>query len=200
MPDNATGKPEDEDRLVALLKEGNQAAFRLLIRTHQSKIYSTAYGITLDREESLDIAQEVFLRVHQKIDTFRGESSLSTWLHRITVNLCLNWKRRWARRFRWRHQPLERNEGGDYAELGTSDTAPETLYEKKELQDIVWRHLKKLPEEARAVLVLKEIEGLSYDDIARTLNIKTGTVSSRLFYAREKLRKGLEKSLNEEKK
>lgn len=199
MPDNATGKPEDEDRLVALLKEGNQAAFRLLIRTHQSKIYSTAYGITLDREESLDIVQEVFLRVHQKIDTFRAESSLSTWLHRITVNLCLNWKRRWTRRLRWRHRPLERNEGGDYPELGTSDTAPETLYEQKELKDTLWRHLKKLPEEARAVLVLKEIEGLSYDEIARTLNIKTGTVSSRLFYAREKLRKGLEKSLDEEK-
>ena len=114
------------------------AAFRLLIRTYQSKLYSIAYGITLDREESLDIVQDVFLKVHQKIHTFREESSLSTWLHRITVNLCLNWKRRWTRRFRWHHQPLERQEGGDYPQLGTSDAVPETLYEKKELKEIVF--------------------------------------------------------------
>jgi RNA polymerase sigma-70 factor (ECF subfamily) len=194
-----TRNQEDENRLVALLKEGDQTAFRLLIRKYQSKLYSIAYGITLDREESLDIVQDVFLKVHEKIHTFRAESSLATWLHRITVNLCLNWKRRWARRFRWHHQPLEHEDGGDYPELGTSDTAPETLYEQKELKDILWNQLKKLPHEARAVFVLKEMEGLSYDEIAGVLNIKTGTVSSRLFYAREKLRKGLKKTLGEEK-
>jgi RNA polymerase sigma-70 factor (ECF subfamily) len=195
VPNTLSKKPEDEARLVALLKAGDETAFRLLIRKYQSKLYSIAYGITLDREESLDVVQDVFLKVYQKIHSFRGESSLSTWLHRITVNMCLNWKRRWMRRFKWHHQPLEREEGGDYSELGTTETLPGTLYEQKELKEILWEQLKDLPEEARAVFVLKEIEGLSYDEIAKTLRIKTGTVSSRLFYARKKLRKGLKKVL-----
>jgi RNA polymerase sigma-70 factor (ECF subfamily) len=195
VPNTLSKKPEDEARLVALLKAGDETAFRLLIRKYQSKLYSIAYGITLDREESLDVVQDVFLKVYQKIHSFRGESSLSTWLHRITVNMCLNWKRRWMRRFKWHHQPLEREEGGAYSELGTTETLPGTLYEQKELKEILWEQLKDLPEEARAVFVLKEIEGLSYDEIAKTLRIKTGTVSSRLFYARKKLRKGLKKVL-----
>ena len=187
--------PTDETKLVALLKAGDEQAFRILIRQYQSKLYSIAYGITLDREESLDIVQDVFLKVYQKIHAFREESSLSTWLHRITVNMCLNWKRRWMRRFKWHHQPLEKEAGGDYPELGTTETVPETLYEQKELQKILWEQLKGLPEEARAVFVLKEMEGLSYDDIAKILKIKTGTVSSRLFYARKKLKKGLQNIL-----
>jgi RNA polymerase sigma-70 factor (ECF subfamily) len=195
VPNTLSKKPEDEARLVALLKAGDETAFRLLIRKYQSKLYSIAYGITLDREESLDVVQDVFLKVYQKIHSFRGESSLSTWLHRITVNMCLNWKRRWMRRFKWHHQPLEREEGGAYSELGTTETLPGKLYEQKELKEILWEQLKDLPEEARAVFVLKEIEGLSYDEIAKTLRIKTGTVSSRLFYARKKLRKGLKKVL-----
>ena len=197
VPDIVTKKPEDEKRFIALLKEGDEAAFRLLIRKYQSKIYSIAYGITLDREESLDIVQDVFIKVYQKIHLFREESSLSTWLHRITVNLCLNWKRRWLRRFKWHHQPLEIEDGGDYPELGTVEDLPETLYEQKELKKLLWEQLKELPEEARAVFVLKEMEGLSYDEIAETLRIKTGTVSSRLFYARKKLRKGFKKALED---
>ena len=185
----------DETILVRLLKQRHEEAFRALIRRYQSKLFSIAYGITLNREESLDIVQEVFLKVHQNIHTFREESKLSTWLHRITVNACLNWKRKWKRRFRWHHQPIERDEAGDRPELGTDEYYPETLYQRKEFEKILWERLRELPEEARVVFVLKEVEGLSYDEIAKTLNIKTGTVSSRLFYARKKLRKSLKEYL-----
>jgi RNA polymerase sigma-70 factor (ECF subfamily) len=185
----------DETILVRLLKQRHEEAFRVLIRRYQSKLFSIAYGITLHREESLDIVQEVFLKVHQNIHTFREESKLSTWLHRITVNACLNWKRKWKRRFRWHHQPIERDEAGDRPELGTDEYYPETLYQRKEFEKILWKRLRELPEEARVVFVLKEVEGLSYDEIAKTLNIKTGTVSSRLFYARKKLRKSLQEYL-----
>ena len=185
----------DETILVRLLKQRHEEAFRVLIRRYQSKLFSIAYGITLNREESLDIVQEVFLKVHQNIHTFREESKLSTWLHRITVNACLNWKRKWKRRFRWHHQPIERDEAGDRPELGTDEYYPETLYQRKEFEKILWERLRELPEEARVVFVLKEVEGLSYDEIAKTLNIKTGTVSSRLFYARKKLRKSLKEYL-----
>jgi len=188
----------DEGRLVSLLRQGEEGAFRVLVRHYQDKVFSIAYGITLDREESLDIAQEVFLKVYKNIHTFKGEAKLSTWLHRITINQCRNWQRRWKRRFRWHHQPFERDEAGDYPELGTDDDTPGVLYEEKELGRVLRERLKELPEEARVVFVLKEVEGLSYEEIARTLNTKRGTVSSRLFYARERLKKSLQKYLDED--
>ncbi len=172
----------------------------MLIQQYQDKLFSIAYGITLDREESLDIVQEVFLKVFQKIHTFREESRLSTWLHRITVNLCLNWQRRWKRRFRWHHQPLQREGATDRPELATNDDYAEALSERKEFEKVLWEGLKALSEEARAVFVLKEVEGLSYDEIAKTLKIKKGTVSSRLFYARKTLRGFLRPYLEEGEK
>ena len=189
----------DEDRLVSLLQQGDEGAFRVLVRQYQDKTFRIAYAITLDREESRDIVQEVFLKVHQKIKTFKGEAKLSTWLHRITINQCLNWQRRWKRRFRWHHQPLERDESGDYPELGTDDETPVVLCHEKEFEMMFQEKLRGLPDEARAVFVLKEVEGLSYDEIARVLNIKRGTVSSRLFYARQSMKEALQKYLDEAK-
>lgn len=190
----------DERRLVSLLKQGHEEAFSVLLKRYQAKVFGIAYGITLDREESLEIVQEVFLKVYRKIHTFREEAGLSTWIHRITINQCLNWQRKWKRRFRWQHQPIERDEAGDYPELGTDAHCPEMLIQKKELGKIFREGLRDLPEEAKAVFVLKEVEGLSYDEIAKVLNIKRGTVSSRLFYARQRLKESLKKYLDEEDK
>jgi RNA polymerase sigma-70 factor (ECF subfamily) len=182
----------DENKLVLHLKQGDEEAFRLLIQQYREKLYNIAYGITLDREDSLDIVQDVFLKVHQNIRKFRGTSKLSTWLYRITVNQSLNWKRRWKRRFRWHHRPLETDDSLDYPELGTDEYYPEKLYQNKEFEKSFREKLRELPEDARAVFVLKEIEGLSYGEIAKTLKLKRGTVSSRLFYARQKLKESLE--------
>lgn len=187
----------DEDRLVALLKQGHEGAFRVLVRQYQDKLFGIAYGITMEREESLDIVQDVFFKVSRHIHTFQGKAKLSTWLRRITINECLNWQRRWKRRLRWHHQPLERDDAGDCPELATNKYSPGALFQEKELEKLFWERLKKLPEEARAVFVLKEVEGLSYDEIAGILKIKRGTVSSRLFYARENLRKSLKEYLSE---
>ncbi|MCP4664759.1 MAG: sigma-70 family RNA polymerase sigma factor [Deltaproteobacteria bacterium] len=184
--------------MKSLLKQGHEEAFRVLVRRYQKKLFGIAYGITLDREESLEIVQEVFLKVFQKIHSFRGESSLSTWLHRITVNHCLNWQRRWKRRLKWRHQPLEREDGADYPELGSDEESPHSLYQGKEVERIFKEKLSGLPEEARTVFVLKELEGLSYDEIAKTLKIKRGTVSSRLFYARKRLKESLSNYMDED--
>lgn len=186
----------DEDRLVSLLKNGDEGAFRVLVRQYQGRLFAIAYGITLDREESLDIVQEVFFKVYQRIHTFREKAKLSTWLRRITINQSLNLRRRWKRRFRWHHQSIETNESGDCPELGADDCTPGVLYQEKELKTIFRQKLKGLPAEARAVFVLKEVEGLSYDEIASALDIKRGTVSSRLFYVRERLRKSLKKYLD----
>jgi len=181
----------DDARLIPLLKKGDEEAFKILVRQYRERLFRVAYGITLDREEALEIVQDVFLKVYENIHKFREESKLSVWLRRITVNLSLNWKRRWKRRFRWQHQPLEDDEKGDYPELGTDEYHPGRLYQKKELENLLWKNLKALPEDARTVFILRESEGLSYDEIADALNIKRGTVSSRLFYARQKLKESL---------
>jgi RNA polymerase sigma-70 factor (ECF subfamily) len=181
----------DMKELVCLLKEGKEEGFRLLVRRYRARLLKIAYSITLDREESLDIVQEVFLKVYKHIGAFRGESRLSTWLHRMTVNECLNWRRRWKRRFRWHHESIDEKGRGDHSALGARDHDPQVLYQKREMKEALWTALRELPVEARAVFALRELQGLSYDEIAMALNIKRGTVSSRLFHARKRLRQGL---------
>lgn len=181
----------DDDRLVPALKEGRQEAYRVLVRQYQRRLFAIAYGITLDPEDSAEIVQDVFLKVYQRIHTFEGKSQLFTWLRRITVNQSLNWKRRWLRRFKWHHQPLEEDDGYGRGNIPSGSDTPEEEYLRQENSAILDKGLKTLPEDARAVFVLKEIEGLSYDEIATVLGIKKGTVSSRIFYARKKLRANL---------
>ena len=194
MSNSLDKSPWDDRTLVSLLKQNHEGAYRVLVRQYQRKVFRVAFGITMDHEESLDIVQEVFLKVHQNIQTFEEKAALSTWIHRITVNQCLNWRRRWKRRFRWQHQPLKES---DLPEPGTDGEKPDILYEKEELRRLLQEGLKRLPEDARTVLVLKELEGLSYEDIAQTLNIRRGTVSSRLFYARKKLEEILKGHIHE---
>lgn len=194
-------KSLNEDQLVSLLKQKNEDAFRILIRNYQGKLYRTAYAITLNKEESEDIVQEVFIKVFENIDEFKKGSLLSTWLHRITINHCLNWRRKWKRRFRKYHQPLDDVSDSGEEESKTEvfdDNTPEKLYQKKEIEKIITDALKKLPEESRVVFVLKEIDGMSYDDIAEILNINRGTVSSRLHYARQRLINLLEPKLKKD--
>ena len=194
---NTNTRDWDESELVLGLKGKDEKAYRELVRQYQTKLFRIAYGITLDREESMDIVQDVFLRVYQHIHTFKGDSKFYFWLKRITINICLNWHRRWKRRFRWHHQPLEKGEGENRVELGTESYSPETLYREKELEKILHEGLKTIPEDARTVFILKEMEGLSYEEIADILKIKKGTVSSRIFYARQKLKRSISSLLNQ---
>ena len=198
MSNNNKNPLENEQDLISRLKEGQQEAYRHLVRRYQSKLVNIAYGITLDREESLDIVQDVFLKVYQNIRSFKEKSKLITWLRRITINESLNWRRKWKRRFRWQHDSIENGEIDKSAELSTVEFGPEMIYRKKELEKILNQGLNKLTEDARAVLILKESEGLSYDEIAEIMGINKGTVSSRLFYAREELKKSLLKIMDKE--
>ena len=179
---------KNENELVTRLKKGQDAAYQILVRQYQDKLFYIAYGITLDSEESREIVQEVFIKVFRRIHSFRGDSKLFTWLRRITVNESLNWQRKLKRRFKWHHHSLENGDTYDIVEDKSDMDDPEALYEKKELKKDLEEGLRSLPEDARTVFILKELEGLSYEEIARILKIQKGTVSSRLFYARQRLR------------
>ena len=187
-------EPLDEKDLIKWLQQGRESAFRILVTQYQARLMAIAWGITLDHEESLEIVQDVFLSVHKNIRKFRGEAGLMTWMRKITVNLCLNWKRRWKRRFKWHHRPLETEESpGAWEGHDIQHDCPESAYLNREQEENLMKLVEALPEKTRTVFILKTIEGLSYDAIAKLLNIKTGTVSSRLYHARKTLAAALER-------
>lgn len=184
---------DTEQDLVEGLKKGQRQAFNRLVSSYQERLFKLAYGITLDREDSLEVVQDVFLSVYHHIQTFRQDSSLATWLRKITLHHCLNWKRKWKRRFKWHHQSLEQENDFEPTEENLND--PELLFREKQLEGALMKEIQALPEKLRLVFVLNAIEGLSYDEISEILNIKKGTVSSRLHLARKSLINSLE--LNE---
>ena len=194
MSNNIKSADIDDSGLLIDLKNGNERAYRQLVNKYQAKLRNVAYGITLDAEESMDIIQDVFLKAYMGIDKFKGDSTLYTWLRRITINESLNWVRKWKRRFKWQHQSLDQEDGSSL-DIESDKAGPEDKVSNNQVAGILKEALDKLPEKARAVLILKEVEGLSYEEIGDLLGISKGTVSSRIFYAREKLRgylKGIE--------
>jgi RNA polymerase sigma-70 factor (ECF subfamily) len=182
----------DEQDLVERLKKGQQWAFNILVDKYQERLLRVAYGITLDHEDSLEVVQDVFVSVFKNIHTFRQEATLSTWLRKITINQCLNWKRKWKRRFKWHHDPIEsENDSYLFNENKKADN-PEKQFSEKQFEKNIMKEIKKLPEKIRLAFVLNTMEGLSYEEIATTLNIKKGTVSSRIHSARKYLAGSLE--------
>lgn len=188
----------DEDEFIRQLKKGEDKAYRTLIQQYRDKLFNIIYGITLDREESLDILQEVFLKVYRGIGKFEGKSQLFTWLRKIAINECYNWKRKLINKFRWRHLSIDSDETNADLNLRTKKLSPEQEYQKKELENIFNQSLNLLPKDSRAVFVLKEFEGLSYEEIAELLKIKKGTVSSKIFYARKHFKQSLTKFMEKE--
>ena len=182
----------NEQDLVERLKKGQQWAFNILVNKYQGRLLKIAYGITLDREDSLEVVQDVFISVFKNIQTFRQDAGLATWLRKITINQCLNWKRKWKRRFKWNHESIESENDKDLFNENKKSNDPEMLYREKQLEKNLMQAIKTLPEKIRLVFVLNAFEGLSYEEIAKTLNIKKGTVSSRLYFARKNLIDSLE--------
>jgi RNA polymerase sigma-70 factor, ECF subfamily len=181
-----------ERELVASCRTGDPEAFAQLVRLHEAMVLNLAARLLGQAEEARDVAQEVFLQVYKRLGAFEGRSSLKTWIYRIVVNQCHNRRRFWQRRRRDRERPLDeavlvalppgtRNAG--------SNPFEETLRHERARQ--VQRALLQLRFEHRSVLVLRELEGLSCEDVAAALGVPEGTVKSRLSRAREALRQKL---------
>jgi RNA polymerase sigma-70 factor (ECF subfamily) len=183
-----------ESTLVARCADGDEAAYAELVGEHQRMVFQLAYHLLGNRDEALDLSQDVFLRVFRTLHQFRGQSQLRTWIYRIVINQARNRQRWWRRRHRGSlvslDQHLERH--GDPA--GGAHAAPDTVLANKELAQRLWQALDDLPFEQRTVIVLREVDGLSYHEIAFSLGVTLGTVKSRLTRARQALRDVLQEA------
>jgi RNA polymerase sigma-70 factor, ECF subfamily len=175
--------------LVQQCATGDDEACTRLVTDHQRMVYQLALHLLGDAQEALDVSQEVFLRVFRTLAQFRGQSTLKTWIYRIVVNQASNRQRWWRRRRRAQQVALEDHTAahGELPEPHIS-SQPDSVLEQGELSKRVWAALDSLPFDQRAVVVLREIDGLSYEEIAVSLGVAVGTVKSRLARARESLR------------
>jgi len=180
----------DDQELVTRSRAGDAQAFRSLVVRYQRKVYAVALGIVRDPDLAWDVAQEAFVRVHQHLAEFKGESAFSTWVFRIASHLSIDSVRRERTRAK---DDLEETdeaalaEGGDGILATALGTNPQESALRRELMDKIGEALERLPEKHRTILVLREVEGLSYEELAERLGIQKGTVMSRLFHARRKM-------------
>jgi len=191
-PERRSDTPLDEPALVRAAQQGDAAAFTDIVRRYQKAVYRVAYGLTRNAADADDLAQETFVRAWRALDRFRPDEPLYPWLSRIAINLSYSLFRRRKRRPETSIEPLI-EAGRQWA--GEED--PERDAEHRERDAKIAESFGELKEDHRAVLVLRVVEGLSYEEIARTLNVPVGTVMSRLSRARSELRAGL-KSRTEE--
>jgi RNA polymerase sigma-70 factor (ECF subfamily) len=177
-----------EAALVQRCAARDEDACAELVSEHQRMVYQLSLNLLGDHNEALDLSQEVFLRVFRTVHSFRGHSSLRTWIYRIVVNQARNRQRWWRRRHRSQQVSLDQHiqEHGDLPE--TVDSGPDRVVGQKQLGERIRVALDSLPFDQKTAIVLREIDGLSYDEIAFSLGIAVGTVKSRLARAREGLR------------
>ncbi len=189
-------RPSYETRFIESLRAGDAAAFERLVAERTHDIYALLFRLTQDAEEARDLAQDTFLQAFRSIGSFRGDSDLKTWLYRIAVNQARNRRRWWRRRRRDETVSLDAKIEATGATLGAQleDEAcenPEACALRQEREAQLLRALAAIGRDAREVVVLRDIEGLSYEAVAVTLNVSIGTVKSRLSRARAELRRRL---------
>ena len=183
-----------ENELVQAARRGDDRAFEELVRTYEKKVYHLALRMCGNQEDAYEVAQEAFLSAWRGMKFFRGDSSFSTWLYRLTSNAAIDFMRRERRQNAPDSVSLDDEEV--YTEPADSAPSPHQQAERSELRQALAEGLRTLSPEHRQVLLLRELQGLSYEEIAQALDLDLGTVKSRIARAREKLRKYLVSSGN----
>ena len=176
---------EEESRIIRAVLDGNTNAFDDLVEEHQNRVYHIALKMTGNEEDAFDLSQETFLKAYRSLKSFRGEAGFGSWLYRLASNLCIDFLRKKKRR------PLQTasldDEEGRPTDLPDLRHEPQNELERKEIREKVRAGLRRLPEEQRLILVLRDVEGFSYQEISSILGVELGTVKSRIYRARARL-------------
>jgi len=175
---------------VLKAQKGDTEAFGILVERHRQQVYQVALAMVGHAETARDLTQDAFLRAYEAIARFRGDAKFTTWLRRIVTNVCLDHLRKGEHRMVVASYEEKLGSGDEDSEVGILTShreAPDTGVSRKELGAAIVAALSALTPEQRTVLILREIEGLSYEEIAKTMDCATGTVMSRLFYGRRRL-------------
>lgn len=188
---------EQDRRLIVRAQAGDTGAFRLLVERHQRRVFAIALGLVRDEQDAREIAQEAFLRVHKGLAQFHGGSSFFTWLYRIVTNLSIDLMRKPSRREAELHFALEGDEA-DSPVLPASDADPYDVVRRGQLSVRIQDALAQLPPYHRGVILMREVEGMSYEEMAEAMQVSKGTIMSRLFHARKKLQRALSDCHDEE--
>jgi len=186
---------EEEAAIIARVLDGDAEAFEPLVTANQSSVYNLALKMLRNPDDAYDVAQEAFIKAFRSLSGFKGESSFSSWLYRITANMCLDFLRKNKKRaapITYLDDEMEQRE----LELPDMRYNPETELERTELRLAIDDALAQLPAQQRSILLLRELNGMSYSEISEALELEPGTVKSRLFRARAALAKILRKSGN----
>lgn len=189
-----------DDELIAGFKDGDHSAFQELVLKYEQRVYNHCLRMIGDEVESYDLTQEVFLKVFRKIKNYEHTYSFYTWLYRITVNCCIDFLRRKRRHIQ--SVSLSSSALDDGAEQGKEQDVPDTTFVpdtamlNRELDEVLQGAIGQLSEKLRSIIILKEVEGFSYEEIADVLGCSRGTVKSRLFRARERLKELLADYVN----
>jgi RNA polymerase sigma-70 factor (ECF subfamily) len=190
----STGRdPVDDRELVESARKGDRDAFRVLFERYHRRAYALAFGVLRHQDDALDVVQDAFIKAHKYLDKFEGNSSFYTWLYRIVMNLAIDHMRKHRR-----VKPVELDEQHLEGALGEDSLLPKMLGGNpgralldKEIRARIDQALSELSENHRSVLVMRELEGMSYEEMAQAMNCSKGTIMSRLFHARKNMQKRL---------
>ncbi len=199
-PEKDTDSATSDRELVGKVQDGDDSAFRELFDRYHRRAFAVAFGVVKNKQDALDIVQDAFIKVHRHIGNFQGSSSFYTWLYRIVMNLSIDHVRRAKKGRDLDYDDRVGRESGDVAGDGALlpeilDGNPSKTVLRKELTMAIQKALDELPEYHRAVIMLREVEGLSYEEMASVLKVPKGTIMSRLFHARRKMQDSLSEYL-----
>lgn len=187
----------DENKLVNKAVKGDNSAFEALMEKHMGIIYNIALRMAANQDDAEDMTQEIMIKIFRSLGSFKGNSKFSTWIYRVAVNTCLDeLKKKKNKKHLSLDAEISGDDGENQIEIKDDSPSPEKLAEQNELRDMVAAAVKLLSDEHRAVIVLRDIRGMSYSEIAGILGCSDGTVKSRISRARAQLKMILEKEYN----
>jgi len=176
----------EENEMISRCQQGDQEALKEIFDQYHKKVYRIAYGVVRQREEALDVVQEVFIKLLRSIKNFKGRSHFYTYLYRMVMNTAIDHKRKAGKRFM-----SSLDQEGSFEPSAEAEKGPEMILLQKELEERVRLAMDKLPDEQKAALIFRDVEGLSYQEMAEAMGCSIGTVMSRLHYGRKRMQESL---------